>query len=297
MKEISYREFIDRIILQLKSMSDKKIITRPVTKNNGVQMDAVILQSEGEKVAPTIYLNEYYKQYLDGEELEHIAEQIIRLSEQKMEKDFDTRQFVDFTKAKHHILFKIIHAKRNEELLKEIPHRSFLDLAVVFYYFVPEEGVNASILIRNEHKNLWGVTDDELYEFAIQNTPKELEPEIQDMNAVVAEMFAGMPELEEEGITEESAPMYVVTNKKKYFGAVCMLYPGLLKTFAEMQNSDFYILPSSIHELLLVPTGMADAEGLSAMVREVNETQVAEEELLSDHVYIYKRKNDEILNA
>ena len=297
MTENSYREFIERIILQLKSMTEKKIITRPVTKNNGVQMDAVILQTEGEKIAPTIYLNEYYQQYLTGEELEHIAEQIIWLSEQKMEKDFDTRQFLDFAQAKQHILFKIVHAKRNEELLKEIPYKPFLDLAVVFYYFVPEEGVNASILIRNEHKNLWGVTDDELYELAIQNTPKELESEIQDLNAVVAEIFAGMPELEEEGIADDSAPMYVVTNKKKYFGAVCMLYPGLLKTFAEMQDCDFYILPSSIHELLLVPTGMADAEGLTTMVREVNETQVAEEELLSDHVYLYKREKDEILDV
>lgn len=291
MSRLSYEEFVNSIEEQLRCSTDKKVERKQITKNNGVQMDAVILQRDGEKVAPTIYLNDYYPQYLEGEELAAIIERILRLSEQKLDGEFDTEQFLDFGRAREHILLKVIHAKSNEELLKEIPHKIFLDLAVVFYYFLPDEGVNGSILIRNEHTKLWDVTSEELYNVAMQNTPKELEPEIKDMNAVMSELFEDMPELEEEQFAEE-APMYVVTNKKKFYGAACMLYPGLLKTFAEMRNSDFYILPSSVHEILLIPFDLGVSEELSAMVREVNDTQVMPEEVLSDHVYLYRRNTD-----
>ena len=293
MSRLSYEEFLEEIVAELKGMTDKKIIKKPVTKNNGVQMDAVILQTEGEKIAPTIYLNDYYQSYLEGEGLDAIAKCILKLSEQKMEGEFDTEQFMDFERAKEHILLKVIHAQSNEELLKESPHKIFLDLAVVFYYFLSDEGINGSILIRNEHRNLWDVSVEELYNVAIKNTPSELEPEIKDMNTVMSELFKDMPELEDEQFAEE-APMYVVTNKKKFYGAACLLYPGLLRTFAEMRKTDFYILPSSVHEILLIPFELGEPEELSAMVCEVNETQVMPDEILSDHAYVYRRNTDAI---
>lgn len=292
MERLSYEEFVKKVEEQLRCSTEKKVQRKQITKNNGIQLDAVLLSQEGEKIAPTIYLNEQYQRYLEGEELDVIVKRILTLSEQKLKGEFNTEQFLDFTRAKEHILLKIIHAKKNEELLNEIPHKLFLDLAVVFYYLLPDEGVHGSILIRNEHMQLWDVTDEEIYNIAMKNTPNELEPEIKDMNTVVSELFEDMPELEEEEFAKESAPMYVVTNKQRFYGASCMLYPGLLKTFAEMRNTDFYILPSSVHELLLVPLALGVPEELSAMVREVNDTQVMPEEVLSDHVYLYRRNTD-----
>lgn len=293
MKQLSYWEFLMEIEKLLKAATDKKVRIQKVIKNNGIKLDAIWLSREEEPITPTIYLNGYYESYQKGESLESIRKKILALSEQKPKGAFDTEQFLDYTKAKDRILFKLIHAKRNEAWLDEVPHRLFLDLAVVFYYLVPEEEVNASVLIRMEHLQLWDVTEEELYLTAMQNTPRVLEPEIQDMNAVVAEMFTELPE-QNEDFPEETSPMYVATNKKKFYGAACMLYPGLLKTFAEMKDSDFYILPSSVHEILLVPVELGEQEALSEMVREVNETQVLAEEILSDHAYLYQRLNDQI---
>lgn len=297
MERLSYREFVNSVEEQLRRSTDKKLERKQITKNNGIQMDAILLLKEGEKIAPTIYLNEHYQRYLEGEELDEVVKCIRKLSEQKLEGEFHTEQFLEFTSAKQHILFKLIHAKSNENLLKEIPHRRFLDLAVVFYYLVPDEKVHGSILIRNEHMQLWEVTDDQLFNVAMKNTPEELQPEIRDMNTVVSELLEGITAFEGEELAEETAPMYVVTNKRKYYGAACMLYPGLLKTFAEMRNTDFYILPSSVHELLLIPFDLGVAEELSAMVCEVNDTQVIPEEVLSNHVYLYRRKTDEIISV
>ncbi|MDE7404300.1 MAG: hypothetical protein K2M81_04265, partial [Lachnospiraceae bacterium] len=97
-------------------------------------------------------------------------------------------------------------------------------------------------------------------------------------------------------LTQTKMPMYVLTNKQKLYGAACMLYPGVLKTFAEKIQRDFYILPSSIHEVILVPADAdTDKEALHEIVTEINRTQVAEEEVLADSVYFYSKNKDKVL--
>lgn len=95
------------------------------------------------------------------------------------------------------------------------------------------------------------------------------------------------------GFPEMFPPMYVITNKQNLYGAVCILYPDVLKDVAQKLDSDFYVLPSSVHETIAVPAENLDinhASSLKAMVREVNQSELTPEEVLSDNVYYYCRK-------
>ena len=117
-------------------------------------------------------------------------------------------------------------------------------------------------------------------------------------------MLSGLEEMEGKEIINrdeyfeelrDAAPMYVLSNRTRVQGASCILYPNILKDFAAAVKSDFYILPSSVHEVILLPVqGDEDEEGLKRMVCEVNETQVEREEVLSDSVYYYSREREKL---
>ena len=193
------------------------------------------------------------------------------------------------------IIFKLINTEKNRELLRDVPYIPFHDLSIVFQCLVSEERFgNASILIHNVHLQLWKVNARELYECALENTPLLQGYELADMNTVLEEMKAlgGIDDEEIEDMQQE-VPMYVLSNKSRINGASCILYKDILKDFAMVVDKDLYVLPSSIHEVILLPSdGTQESEQLKEMVREINQSQVEKEEVLSDSVYYYRRSDD-----
>ena len=179
---------------------------------------------------------------------------------------------------------------------KKIPHIKILDLAIIFNCLVDaDETGNATILIYNQHLSLWNITKDDLYHLAMKNTPALLTYELRDMSDVLIELMAGVPcnSMKEE--FEYMVPMYVLSNKSKLNGSGCIFYHNLLHNLCEKLECDLYILPSSIHEVILIPAYDHDSyDELTSMVKEVNSTQLSKEEILSDHVYFYSRETGQI---
>ena len=204
----------------------------------------------------------------------------------------DMKYFLEYVNVKNNIVYKLIHTKRNRELLEDIPYIEFLDLSIVFQCLISvKESHLETLLIHNVHTKLWGVTVEELYRAAEENTQKLLPHELRNMVDVMEEI---MKEEDAEEFNhgdcmaelESTKPLYVLTNKKGIDGAVSMLYPGLLKDFADRIGSGFYIIPSSVHEVLFLPSeNPEDREELKAMVKEINDTQMEAEEILSYSLY------------
>lgn len=177
-------------------------------------------------------------------------------------------------------------------MLLKIPHVKYLDLAVVFYYRL-EEGrfEGATILIHNCNLEAWGINRRRLLEDAVMNTSRKLPYTFQSMEEVIAELTG-----EEEACGGEEEIMYVLTNEKKYLGAAALLYPYVLNHIGKILKNNFYVLPSSIHECILVPdSGRYSRMELMSMVREVNESQVEKEEILSYEVYYYDRERQALI--
>ena len=247
-------------------------------------------------MTPTVYLDEYLEDYENGTPFASIMKRIRQMTEYRdAEISFDLKAFMSFATARDRIVYKLINAEMNEALLKEVPHERFLDMAKVFYYVLSDQGEKqASILIYNGHMQGWGIDTEKLAECAAENTPRLLPGRIYDINELIRKMMPADAVFFDPDCGANDI-MYVLTNERKYFGAACMLYEGKLKEFSERIGGSFYILPSSVHELILLrETGDEDPAALVDMVNEVNESQVAADEVLSGSVYRYDRKTAKI---
>jgi hypothetical protein len=284
---MNYQEFVSSVTGFLRETlpegTDFNLI--PMEKNNGVILDGLSVRKQGQKIAPTIYLEFYYRDYLSGRSMQHICDTILECCEDSsFIEDFDVELFSDYRKIKPTVVYKLIHYEKNRELLEKIPHLPYLDLAIVFYCLLPDTPMgSATVLIHNSHLKLWNISCLELYRDARENCLRLLPAELRSMEEVIGELSDTQPPA-----GEYEVPMYVLTNTRKALGAACILYEGVLEHCAEQVGEAFYLLPSSIHEVILIPASIVtDVGELIAMVREINATQVRDTEVLSDQIYFY----------
>lgn len=262
------------------------VTVNKVTKNNDLVLDGLVIKATDTNIAPTIYLNGYYERYEDGVmDLDDVVESIIDTYSRHNSVTFDVSTFTDFDAVKNRICYKLVNTASNKDLLKDVPHREMFDLSIVYYVMVSiEDGATGTILIHNNHLDFWDVTENDLYEYASINTSKILPAGIKSMFDTLTEMV----DMEDFCNTDDF--MYVLTNKEKLQGASTILYPDVLSTFADRKNANLWLLPSSIHEWIIVcDDGNMNRETLSEMIQEVNGLQLAPDEVLSDHPYYYNR--------
>ena len=269
--------------------SECKVDVYNVVKNNGLHLTGITIRNRESNLAPTIYLDGYFAEYKGGREMDDICKEIVQVYEKnKVQEDFSVEQVTDFDNVKNRICFKLVNGEKNAELLADAPYVEYQDLAVIFYVLVSKDkSGTASITVRNALMDTWGVDVDTLYRLAKKNTQRlfrgKVLPMMEEIIGDSADAFFDMD------VHNDSVfPIYVATNVLKMNGACILLYDGVLEKFAEKIGGDFYILPSSVHEVLFVPANREmDARYLVQMVREVNATQVAPDEVLSDNVYMY----------
>lgn len=299
---MTYDTFKEQILAGMKARIPLASVSiQSVVKNNNVQLDGLTIMEGGTNLSPTIYLNYFYETYQNGVEFSSILDTILHTYQSnKPRGKIDTSFFTDYANVRPHIAYKLIHYERNRHLLADLPHFRYLDLAIVFYCLVSSSpSGNATILIRKDHLRFWNISPTQLFDAAKENTPRLLSYDLRNMNDLMEELLApAHSTLSDPDIKKEDAaicPMYVLTNQNKLNGASCILYEHLLEHFADRLCCDLYILPSSIHEVILIPaTSDTSYQELSQMVQEVNDTQVSPEEILSDHVYYFSRSSGSI---
>jgi len=277
---------------------DTEIMLKEIEKINGVILHSIIIRPLSSNLAPSIYLDEFYEEYQSGRTFEAIVQSVISIYERfKAEESIDVDKIMDLEAARPNIGMKLIDYSRNTQLLQDVPYVPFLDLAVVFYvlYENPILG-KGSVLIRNEMMSDWGVGVDELYQWAYENYRKMTPLEITHIYTLLGPLMPmdleGTDLFSEE--EESRTPMFVMTNSEKFYGAAGLLYKDELSDFADRMKSDLYILPSSIHEVIIIPSDDVDVNILKNMVVEVNSSHVEREEVLSDSVYFFDRENRRI---
>ena len=287
---MNYQEFVGSVtgFLRESLPGGTRLQLIPLEKNNGIIMDGLSVRKEGKRVAPMIYLESYYREYLDGRSLRGICDQILECCEDSdFEEHFDVDFFREPERVRPTVAYRLINYEKNRELLQEIPHLPFLDLAVIFYSLLTDTPVgHATVLIRNSHLELWGKNTSWLYEAAKENTEKLLPKRLVSMEDMIYELSEGKQEPEYAGV-----PMYVLTNSRKSFGAACLLYDGVLGECFRRLEESYYLIPSSVHEVILIPaSAVGDSRELCTLVQEMNRTQVRSTEVLSDTVYLYSEE-------
>lgn len=288
---MEYQAFVDVVEKRVKKAlrGEVKVERKDTMKNNGRKRTGLVFWVDGLNTAPTIYLEEYFEAFRKGFSMEKVVYEVLKMYREVVEKGVRDFSFLrNYQRIQEYIAYKLINYKENQELLEQVPHIRMLDLAVVFYVYLKGERQNAGMLIHTSHMKIWNINEEQLYRDAKKNTEKLFPWVLIPMSEVVAEML-GEEEIQDEfpmPIQEEF--MYILTNRERNQGAACMLYEGVLRKIAEIFGENYYILPSSIHELILIPESRCPKETeLEGMICEVNETQVEEEEILAWRAYYY----------
>ena len=290
-KEVVKEKFLDYMPEKYKGM---EVVTAPVEKVN-MTLDGLSLREEGKHISPTIYINDMYKRYQNCEDLE----QTIMGACDVMVKAFEEIPPVSVDSilkdASERVVFQIINTQQNKSFLEKVPHREFQDLSIVYKVIISaDKDAVQSSKITNEFAKRLGMSEEQLFKCAAENTRRLFPPVVRSMNDIMKEMFArdGMPQEIAEMMIAEIPPeqtMWVISNENGINGAASMLYENELHELAESLESDLYILPSSVHEVIAVSSDMGSPEMLAQMVVEVNMQEVSLDERLSNQVYHYDK--------
>lgn len=301
---MSFEKFKETILEKVSKKAEGMFhaLIKNVTKNNGVRLTGITAKAEGCSCAPCVYLDEFYKDYKNGGmKLSEAVDEVYRLLKKHLEyaKDISTSGFTNWVNIRKNVRAKLINAEQNKEQLKRVPHRMFLDLAVVYYVTVSGCGDEklGTILICNEHMEMWGQEEENLYRTAMLNMRSDGSPDFNGIKDVIKSISQDADYFLNDRGHQLCTGMYVLTNRSRRFGASEILDKSTLRAIADKIGDGFIVLPSSIHELIILePDDMAEYEKLADMVKEVNSTQVDVGERLSDHVYVYSR-NEEVLKV
>ncbi|MBR5508995.1 MAG: hypothetical protein IKV59_02970 [Lachnospiraceae bacterium] len=293
--------FTNNLKERLEELTECKVILQTNTKNNGVKMESLVIMREGQNAAPTIYTDIWWEVYNEGESFETIVIKVLEWERKAiLSRRLDLDFFLDFHKVKENLRFKIINTEKNIEILNDIPHKDFLDLSKAYYVEIRNEEIGTgTVLITNKHMQMWGTNLEDIDKYATDNTEQRNPYCIFPMEKIAEGLMKEIAGTEED-IPDFRIPpmeMYVLTNQQRFLGASVLLCKNVLKDFVKEKEDDLYILPSSTHELIVIPARVVWYTGinhLKEIVKEVNSTQVEPEEFLSNNVYRYDRETDKI---
>ena len=299
---MNYQQFVSAVEKNLNQIMEGGVKASCYTavKNNGTERTGVVIETPGVNISPTIYLEEYYEQYRKGRTMEETVHALVEFYQSiRREESWDCSGLLDYEGVKDRIVFKLINTGKNGEFLRDVPHRTFLDLSVVFYVLI-EINCNgpAAMPVKYSHIKRWGIEGSALWDAAVENVKQLLPAEFFTMRHALKECieqktFTDRAEnlLSEPEMQRDS--MYVLSNRIRSYGAACIAYPHVLEMIGGILGEDFYVLPSSVHEVVIVPVSAGvGCRDMDEMVAEVNRTQVAPEEVLSDRAYYYDRRID-----
>lgn len=298
-EDMTYDEFAEKLRTAVENRLEGTALVElhMIAKINRPKVKVLTIRYSGDNVSPAIELDAFYEEFNDNTSIDDLAGQIVDLhKKENCSGRYDLTSFIEYEQAKEHLECRLVNYGMNCSLLEEVPHKKFLDLAIVYFYEIENCGFcKAHILVRNEHIRAWGVSQEQLHEVAVQNTREKHPYRLATLSQLFKEKDCGEVQIPEDDSTY--TVMYVLTNEKLCYGAVNIFFPDLLRAICRQVGDDFYVLPSSIHECIILPASKwkgTDVAELQEIVKEINAGLVSTDELLSDSVYRYGRKKHKL---
>lgn len=284
-----YDEFVDeckdRLQDYLKSQGEQVEVVHETVKKINFQEEALLVRYKGNQIAPVVYMSGRYEDYLSGREMSEIVKDIARDVQEARKHQPD---MLDLTAemAKERLYLSVINAEKNEELLNSVPYRKIEDLACIAKFRLDAE---SSVLVNEDLCRKLRMTSEEVLAIAERNMVKngyQCEPLDLEIKRILKEQGVSDREIEEGMMKTQSSMMYVASTANHMEGAAVIASREAMHDFYEKIGEPFYILPSSRHEVILLPDrcGLEIAD-LAEMVKDVNRQVVDEKDVLSDHVY------------
>ena len=276
-----------------------EIVLKDVRKNNDTLRTALCIKKKEENVSPALYLEGFYERYIDGQTLEDTLKQIAKAQVTADTDQIKVDEISKYDQIKDKIVPRLINAEKNKENLAERPHGELEDMAYVYAVNIGKvNGNTASYTITNQILENFGITKEELDQVAMENLSKEPISFKSMIETLIEKM--GIPKEQEQMVFPgpDDGLMNILSNDSYFYGASAILDKATMRKISDQLGGDFIILPSSVHEVIILDinkmSDQMDGDFLTNMVQEVNATQVAPDEVLSDSVYIYDSKKERI---
>ena len=300
---MNFEEFIEEVVNDIRNFLPEDYENAEITVMDAHKLNesykAMTVRKEGQLAAPTVDLRKCYEEVENGGDFYMTMRGIAELV-QMQPKGLELNDITNYEKAKDRLFIRVSDAEKNAEILTGVPHKEECGLAITYHVFVDigAEGVG-STMVNESLMREFGVTPEQLHKDAVENSPKIMPPEITSMEDKINIMM-GLEAMSDEPVTFEQAledidfskdRMFVLSNREGVNGASVIFYPEVLKQIGDKAGMNFFILPSSVHEQLIVPDdGSMSLEELTAMVKEVNTNEVAPKDVLSYTVLHYDSK-------
>lgn len=299
---MNYEEFRDKLAEDLteklyeRGFEDVSIKFNETTKAN-VSYEAMTVTPANSNIGISLNTEAFFEEYDKGMDFSEVLSRVTEVATAALDQmpEVNVSELTDYEQMKSKLSVEVISQEANKELLENVPHKNIEDMAII-YRFVIDDGPQGmqSITVTNNLMENMGITPEQLHADALANAPEMRPPVIKGMTEIIKEMmgeemFAMFGEsMQPDG----NEMMYVATTPDKINGAGIIAYPEFMQQAAEQLNGDFYLLPSSRHEVILVKDdGGMNFEQLQSMVREVNATEVSAADKLTDNVYHYDSVN------
>ena len=274
-------------------LKNAEIKDTAVNKLQGESYSGISVTPEGSQIGVSINLEDAFMDHQTGEQftgvMNRLADSIVgALGEREQ---FDLGFLADYSAVKDMLTIEVIGKDQNAEMLQSVPHQEIEDLATVYRIDLGDtENGNATVLITNEMMRNYGLTQDQLHQDALDASQHTMKYNIRSMDEVLMGMAQSMG-IEQDQPVMFSSPLYVATTERDMFGAGVLAVPSFFEDAAEKLDGNFYVLPSSVHEILLLPDRFApEHQLLKEMVQDVNANEVDPKDRLSDNVYHYDAK-------
>lgn len=300
--EYNFMKFTEVITQKLckKLGKEYQVEQKDISGINGTVKHSLMLIQKGKDIHPCINLDTYYSQYKAGKEMDSLVEAILEsCSEESPVRLSSVLNFTDWENVKPFIYAKLVNREKNRLLLQDVPNRTYLDLSLVYYVRL-ESVLNekyAAVQINNEYMGYWEIDEDMLYQSAWENIINSNEAVVDNIADILKPFLCRGENQKADGT--EDIQIYVLSNKYHINGAVQMCNPKALRKVAETIGDDLWVLPSSVHEIILIPVCQTKdcAAGLAEIVKEMNDTQLERQEILSYHIYHYSRESGKVTIA
>lgn len=289
---MDFKEFVNKLEQDLKdAMADispgATVDVRSVEKLQEGSYTGITISPAGGNVGMNLNANQLFDQMQDGQSYEGVLAVAVSTAERGLHDmpAVDVSELMNYEAAKKYLCFDVVGSDRNADMLEKVPHTDKENISMVYRLQLDStENGAATVLITNAMMEQFGVTKEQLHADAMENAQEIRPADLRTMAAVMAEMM-GMPE---EMMADMAPPMYVATNQDKVQGAAVMFYPDFMDQAAKELGGDIFILPSSVHEVLILPDdGNMNAQELKEMVTSINASEVSPEDRLTDSVYHY----------
>lgn len=286
---MNIKEFTERIQSALAVSLNREVQLKETLKLNNIRRYGIVIAESENSLSPVIHLEKLFEDFQNGKSMNAVLNIIIDIyHKDRLKKPVDMEWVRHFDQARETIFYFLVNYDANRELLSQIPHFRYLDLAVVFGMKSGLENAPGTITVFNSHLDMWGITAEELFPIAEANTPQLYPLQVSYMpDLVPGNPFPGHP-----------SQMYVLTNSYRTYGAAAIRYKDTLKGFSLLMGRDILLLPDSIHKMVLVPlTEGENPESYRNTVHNTNEHFTDVSEFLSNSIYLYKRDTGEIVIA